>query len=81
MAYDTPVKFTETNQYGSGPDDEDDVYTIDEFLAHVASGAFVDYDGSGYPVKDKLADRNILVRPSSMRNIPLDATHIVWYNR
>ena len=81
MGYSTPVKFTKTNQYGSGPVGEDDVYTVDEFLAHVASGAFVDYDGDGYPVKDKLADRGVLVRPSSARMIPKDATHVVWYNR
>ena len=81
MAYATPVKFTETNQYGSGPDDEDDVYTVAEFLERVKGGSFVDYDGHGYPVKDKLADRDVLVRPSSARAIPKDATHIVWHNR
>lgn len=77
-----PVNFTKTNQYGCGPDDEDDVYTVEEFLAKVASKAFIDYDGFGHPVKDRMADESIWVRPSTAKEqIPADATHIVWFNR
>lgn len=79
MAYTEPVVFTETNLYGCGPDD--DVYTIDEFREQVKDGGFVDYDGFGHPVKDKLADTSIDIRPSYLLNIPKDATHIVWYNQ
>ena len=82
MAYTDPVKFTETNQYGCGPDNEDDVYTIEEFGEQVDDFGFIDSDGWGYPVKDKLADRTIIVKPSSyLADIPKDATHIVWYNK
>ncbi len=78
--YDEPVKFDKTNLYGCGPKG-DDVYTVEEFKACVKSGAFIDYDGFGHPVKNKLANRFIYVRPSKLGRIPKDATHIVWYNR
>lgn len=78
--YTEKVIFTETDQYGCGPDD--DVYTIKEFRANVASNAFIDYDGHGYPVKDSLADPSIMIIPSTFEEeLPNDATHIVWYNR
>ena len=79
--YSEKVKFTKTGQYGCGPIGEDDVYTVEEFKELAKDGAFIDYDGHGYPVKDKLADRSIMIRPSKVKNIPSDATHIVWYNR
>ena len=82
MAYTDPVTFTATNQYGCGADDEDDVYTVEEFLSHCEQRSFIDYDGFGHPVKDGLADEDIWVYPSRAREtIPDDATHIVWFNR
>lgn len=81
MAYSEPVKFTKTGQYGCGPADEDDVYTVEEFRALCASRSFVDFDGSGSPVKDNLADGSICIKPSKLARIPADATHIVWYNK
>lgn len=80
--YTEPVMFTATNRYGCGPDDEDDVYTIDEFMQHVKAQAFIDYDGFGHPVKDGKADESICIYPSRAKEtIPGDATHIVWFNR
>lgn len=81
MAYNSPVKFTRTNQFGCGPDNEDDVYTIKEFHQHCHTYAFIDDDGWGYPVKDKMADKSIAIRPSRLDLIPEDATHIVWLNK
>lgn len=81
MAYDYPVKFSSTNNYGCGPSDEDDVYTVEEFVAQCKSGAFIDYDGFGWPVKVDMADKDICVYPSRLESIPQDATHIVWFNR
>ena len=81
MSYSKPVKFTETNHYGCGLDDEDDVYTITEFRELVETGMFIDYDGDGHPVKNKMCDPDIIVKPSRVEDIPKDATHIVWYNR
>lgn len=77
--YDDPVKFTTTNNYENCEDD--DVYTVEEFIKCCEVGAFIDYDGHGYPVKDNLADRSILIYPSNLKKIPNDSTHIVWYNR
>ena len=81
VSYTTPVRFSKTNQYGSGPDKEDDVYTVGEFLGHVKTQGFTDDDGWGYPVKDKKACTTICISPSTVHEIPSDATHIVWYNR
>ena len=80
--YTHKVKFSKTNRYGCGPDHEDDVYTVAEFLEHVDNGSFIDYDGHGYPVKDKLADKGRCILPSeAKRTIPKDATHILWCNK
>lgn len=81
MAYTNPVEFTKTGQYGCGPEDEDDVYTIEEFRQLVESRMFVDYDGFGEPVRDGKSDPSICIKPSRLDQIPSDATHIVWYNR
>lgn len=81
MAYTQPVNFSETNRFGCGPNDEDDVYTVAEFLEVVKSGGFIDYDGHGHPVKDGKADESIVVLPSKASEIPSDATHVVWFNR
>ena len=79
MSYSNPVKFTKTNQYGCG--DEDDVYTVKEFKEMVKSGGFIDYDGYGHPVKNKMCNPDIIVKPSKVKDIPEDATHVVWYNK
>lgn len=79
--YQESVKFTMTNQFGCGPDNEDDVYTVEEFKTCVKCHDFVDDDGYGYPVKDSKADSTMPIYPSRVSEIPNDATHIVWYNR
>lgn len=81
MNYTDPVNFTKTGQYGCGPDDEDDVYTIEEFKNLCEHKMFIDYDGFGYPVREKRADKKIIVKPSQITNIPHDATHVVWFNK
>ena len=81
MAYTDPVKFSSTNSYGGGQDNEDDVYTVEEFRELVRTRSFIDYDGHGYPVKEKMADRKRVIRPSTVDSIPSDATHVVWFNR
>jgi hypothetical protein len=80
--YTEPVIFTKTNQYGCGPQDEDDVYTVAEFMEHVKNGSFIDYDGYGHPVKDNMEDTKIYIYPSQCPEcIPTDATHINWFNK
>lgn len=79
--YTDPVIFSSTGNYGCGPEGEDDVYTAEEFRLCVKGGGFIDYDGYGHPVKDKKADPSINIYPSKIKEIPADATHIVWFNR
>ena len=81
LDYTREVKFSSTDNYGCGPDDEDDVYTIKEFIENCESGGFIDYDGFGYPVKDSKACTQIIIKPSRVAEIPEDATHIIWFNR
>lgn len=76
MTYIEPVAFTSTNNYGCGPDEEDDVYTVEEFRQKCETGLFIDYDGFGHPVKNKFCDPSIWVYPSDLGKIPADATHI-----
>ena len=59
----------------------DYVYTVAEFRRQVEKGFFIDYDGFGHPVRDGLADESDIVKPSRVKEIPPDATHIVWFNR
>ena len=95
MNYKTgKVNFSSTGNYGSGPKNEDDVYTVEEFKEYCESGAFIDYDGYGYSVKDGYVmkdpnydpdsdiffDRYIVVRPSQIKHLPEDATHVIWFN-
>lgn len=79
--YSKPVTFTATDVYGCGPAVEDDVYTVEEFRKRVADQWLIDYDGFGYPVRNRLADQTMCVKPSRVAEIPECATHIVWYNR
>jgi len=84
LNYTRKVKFSSTNNYRCGPANEDDVYTIAEWLDHVKNGSFVDYDGYGYFVKDSLANEHHYVKPSQGENDAFetyDATHIIWFNR
>lgn len=82
MSYTEKVTFNATDRYGCGPENEDDVYTIAEFLHRCKHNMFIDYDGYGYPVKDNKADESICIRPSQLgKDIPSDATHIIWFNR
>ena len=57
-----------------------DLMTVAKFRDSVDCGGLIDYDGYGYPVRDgKMSRTNIY--PSEQHMIPLDATHIMWYNK
>ena len=81
MSYTRKVKFTSTNNFGCGPRNEEDVYTVAEFIGHCENGSFIDDDGFGHAVLNYLVDESIDIYPSYLEDIPSDATHIVWYNR
>ncbi len=71
MAYTEPVSKV-----------NDEIYTVDAFNDNVVYGNLGDYDGFGHPVFNGLADFSIQLDPSDWEeNIPLDATHVVWYNK
>jgi len=63
-------------------DIDGDLLEVEDYLEDVKHGGFIDYDGFGYAVRDGMASRELRIYPSDGdRFIPLDATHIDWYNR
>ena len=56
--------------------------TLDEFKAGISVGAFDNFDGFAFPVRDGKADQSIFIElGEDYDEIPDDATHIVWFNR
>lgn len=64
-------------------DEDEDLYTIDEFKEMVACGALVDYDGMGNWATATHYQNGPWIYPSSIgiTNPPEWATHVVWYNK
>jgi hypothetical protein len=60
--------------------EDSDVMTVEEFIHSCELGFFIDYDGVGHPAKDGKMSA-VVVKPSTRKEIPKDATHIVWFNR
>lgn len=68
------------NEYDSGCEGE--LMTVKDYLECVQNYSLMDDDGHGYPVKDNMKDTQLHMYPSEGRNhIPLDATHIIWFNK
>lgn len=85
MAYDTPVAIK-----GGNPNDDvytgDKVFPVAKFRELVQEQTYSNSDGYGHPAKGGkniliLTDLTVKVRPSTVNEIPADATHIVWFNR
>ena len=76
MAYEDKRRGTYTEPLP----DYGDLMTVKEFLISCKNGNFIDYDGSGHPVKNKMMAR-IDIYPSNLEAIPKDATHIMWFNK
>ena len=55
--------------------------TVDEFQNDARQGFLTDDDGLGFPVKGGMYDSKWYVHPSQLGLIPLDCTHILWYNK
>lgn len=73
--------------YDTGPDEygevpEGAVMSVDEYLECVKNHSLMDDDGYGYPVKNGMKDTQLHLWPSEgRRHIPLDATHVIWFNK
>jgi len=64
---------------------DDDIYLIVDFMKEVRKGYFTDYDGHGEWATFSYKF-GITVHPSELikmtqGEVPLGATHIVWYNK
>jgi hypothetical protein len=67
-------------------DDEDCIMLVDEYLENVKCGALIDSDGMGEVARNGFIAKSLInsswIYPSQgIDVIPLDATHIVWYNK
>lgn len=69
----------DTTVYGGAPG-IGDVMTVEAWREACEDGMFIDYDGYGSPMKDGKVAR-MTISPSCRHLVPLDATHIEWYNR
>ena len=69
--------------YNKELDGYGDLMTIEEYLAAVRCQLFTNDDGFGEPVKDlRTPAKLVCIKPSMAgRDIPEDATHIVWHNK
>lgn len=67
--------------YNQPIDNFGEVIPIADFILCVINQFFTDYDGFGYPIKDNLVDEDFIIRPSEIKGMPKDATHIIWYNK
>ena len=75
------IQLTVANYDQTPSDGLGEIMTVDNFRDAVAAGAFIDYDGFGYPVKNGKYDDDFVIIPSQVSKIPDDATHIMWFNR
>ena len=55
---------------------DDDVYTVEEWKELINDGTFVNFDGSGYWVKDSKRCMDEVFSTNAE-----DATHVAWFNK
>jgi hypothetical protein len=67
-------------EYNMKPAPYGDIMPLSEWLEAVNTGGFIDYDGSGYPMRDGNMS-SFCIKPSRAALVPPDATHIQWYNK
>jgi hypothetical protein len=62
--------------YYKQPDNDDDIYTVEDWEKTVAEGWINNDDGCGYWMKN-----NLISNDEVFSTEQLDATHVVWYNK
>jgi hypothetical protein len=67
--------------YTENPPHYGDIMTRQEYVECVEEGLFIDYDGSGHPMRDGLMDKLTIVIPSKLSELPDDCTHVIWFNK
>ena len=70
-----------TPHYKDDLSDIGDLFTVEDFKRDCERGCLIDYDGFGHPVKDNKMAGDVTIRPSMRDVIPMDATHIMWFNK
>lgn len=68
-------------EYSEKIPDYADVLTVGEYRDACKSHSFIDYDGHGHPIKDGMMAGEVLLKPSKVRELPQDCTHVAWFNR
>lgn len=64
-------------------DNDDDIYTLKDFIDCCTSGGFIDYDGYGHYGTTECHVWNTFVHPSDITRGRIDYrfSHVIWYNR
>lgn len=65
--------------YTRTPPDYADIFTIEEFILDGCVG--YSSDGMAIPIKDGMEDNSIYFSKNCMWRLPIDATHVAWYNK
>lgn len=71
----------QNQEYDEPIPDYAEILTVEEFKLACEAGAYIDYDGYGYAIKNGFMNTNIWIYPSKLDEIPLDASHICWFNK
>ncbi len=62
--------------------DYGDLITIEEFIATVEVGGFIDYDGFGkYATETQMSNKEIILSDVKRDKIDKSFSHVVWFNR
>ena len=56
--------------------EDEDIYTVQEFIEMCEDGTLIDSDGFGSPIKNGYLDPGHFIIPSRREMIPADVTHI-----
>jgi hypothetical protein len=74
------IFYRDERKYTEKLPDYGDLYTVEEWKEALQDGSFISEDGSGYWVKDGLMchdwDEEVFAATR-----PLDATHVMWFNK
>jgi hypothetical protein len=63
-------------------DELDKAMGIQEFKDCVENKVFRSYEGGyAFAVQDGLQDSSVKIYADELKNIPFDATHIIWYSK
>lgn len=74
------IFFRDERKYTEKLPDYGDLFTVEEWKGALQAGSYISDDGSGYWVKNGMMCRD-WVEEVFASTRPLDATHVMWFNK